>query len=92
MSSERYNLVPSLTVQLAELRAERDELKDKLAALRAHALTDDSAFRVLHENAALYLDAVEALAEIRDGAPLSTTIGWLIRQGYLVPSDSKAAR
>jgi hypothetical protein len=72
---------------IAQLRAENAELTEKLAALREHTLASNPALRTLHADAVAYLDAVEALAEVQDGAPLSTTIGWLIRQGLLVPLD-----
>jgi hypothetical protein len=40
----------------------------------------------LRQRAAAYDDAVLALREVR-GGPLSTTIGYLIRAGFLVPAD-----
>jgi hypothetical protein len=53
--------------------AERDELR---AALMS-ALDEE------RRRAEAYDDAVRALAEIDGGAPLSTTIGYLIRSGVL---------
>ena len=35
------------------------------------------------------LDAVSALAEVRSGAPLSTSLAWLIREGYVIPNQGK---
>lgn len=39
-----------------------------------------------------YRDAVAALSEVTGGLPLSTTIGHLIRSGWLVPDPAKQAR
>lgn len=74
---------PAKTVK-PSLEAENAELREKLAALREHTLDSSPALRTLHDNAKAYLDAVAALQEVR-GAPLSTTLAWMIRQGYLVP-------
>ncbi len=41
-------------------------------------------FHALIVQAEAYEDAVQALFEISGGAPLSTTIGYMIRQGHLV--------
>lgn len=45
--------------------------------------------KALIGNADAYRDAVQALYEVTGGAPLSTTIGFLIRQGYLVLADRR---
>lgn len=39
-----------------------------------------------------YADAVAALGEVTGGLPLSTTIGHLIRVGWLVPDPAMQAR
>ena len=46
----------------------------------------------LIQQADAYADAVAALGEVTGGAPLSTTIGSLIRSGWLVPDPAKQAR
>lgn len=46
----------------------------------------------LIQQADAYADAVEALSEVTNGAPLSTSIGHLIRTGWLVPDPEKQAR
>jgi hypothetical protein len=45
----------------------------------------------LIQQADAYADAVAALAEITNGAPLSTTIGSLIRSGWLIPDPERLA-
>lgn len=80
--------VRKLRAQVVALTTERDDIKTKFEQLRRHIMDESSdAFRQLHAQAVAHLDAVAALSEVRNGHPLSTTIGWLIRQGYLVPAD-----
>lgn len=83
--------LPALEAQLrSKIADEMEALRAENASLREHALADNPKLRALHDNAVLYLDAVEALQEARDGAPLSTTIGWMIRQKLLVPAAENA--
>lgn len=84
-------LVADLERENEQLQAARGEAEMKLAQLRDHTLESNTAFRTLHNNAVAYLDAVDALGDARGGAPLSTTIGWLIRNGHLVPAEEEAS-
>lgn len=52
-----------------------------------HRLAD---YAAILSRADAYDDAVRALSEVRGPGPLSTTIGYLIRAGYLVPADPRA--
>lgn len=45
----------------------------------------------LIQQADAYADAVTALGEVTGGLPLSTTIGHLIRSGWLVPDPARQA-
>jgi hypothetical protein len=58
-----------------------------VAALAAVRADEQVRVQALRERADAYDDAVRALAEVRGAGPLSTTIGYLIRAGFLVVAD-----
>jgi hypothetical protein len=81
-----FVIVAAVSARLAAETQRADGLASELQQVREHALTNPN-MKMLHDNAKAYLEAVVALQKVRGGAPLSTSLAWLIEQGHLVPAQ-----